>query len=286
MKILVLGSSGMLGKYTTSYLSKKKYQVWTTTRKYLDAANISKEELKEKITVLDDNWGNEEKPDLIINCIGMIKPSMAKKPLSEGIKVNALFPHMVCEICKEENIKFIHVTTDCVYTGDLKPAVHGYDEDDIHDAEDDYGLTKFLGEPKDCTVIRTSIIGEEVDQSRSLIEWIKSQKNGKANGYLNHYWSGITCLQFAKIVERMIENDHWWIGTKHIHSNTVDKFELVEMINKSFNLNIEVTPVDGPQYCNRSLSSNFMDSEKLNPESLEKHIKELANYTDELYARD
>ena len=82
----------------------------------------------------------------------------------------------------------------------------------------------------------------------------------------------------------MIDKNNFWSGTKHIHSNAVDKFQLLEMINKSFNLNIEVTPVDGPQYCNRTMSSIYKDSEELNPETLEKQINELAKFTDELNA--
>ena len=82
----------------------------------------------------------------------------------------------------------------------------------------------------------------------------------------------------------MIETDNFWEGTKHIHSNAVDKFQLVEMVNKAYNLNIEVAPVEGPFYCNRTMSSIYEDSEKLNSETLEQQINELAEYTDELYA--
>ena len=282
MNILVLGAKGMLGRYVATYLNKNKdYQIYCTDRRHLDVSKVDRDDILSQLMFPEN--GKDIKIDLVINCIGMIKPVIAKTSMSEAIKVNTLFPHLVSEVCKEHDIKFIHVTTDCVYTGSLADFTLGYDEMDIHDAEDDYGLTKFLGEPKNCTVIRTSIIGEEVGQSRSLIEWIKNQRNGKANGYTNHYWNGVTCLQFAKIVERMIETDNFWEGTKHIHSDAVDKFQLVEMINKIYNLNIEVTPVEGPSFCNRSLSSVYEDTEKLNTETLETQIKELAKFSDELY---
>jgi len=283
MNILVLGAKGMLGRYVATYLNKNKdYEMYCTDRKHLDVSNVDKEDILSQLMFPEN--GKDVKIDLVVNCIGMIKPVIAKTSMTQAIKVNTLFPHLVSEVCKEQNIKFIHVTTDCVYTGALSDPALGYDEEDLHDAEDDYGLTKFLGEPDNCTVIRTSIIGEEVGQSRSLIEWIKRQKNGKANGYTNHYWNGVTCLQFAKIVERMIQTDNFWEGTKHIHSNAVDKFQLVEMVNKAYNLNIEVTPVEGPFFCNRTMSSIYEDSGKLNSETLEQQINELAEYTDELYA--
>lgn len=281
MNILVLGSKGMLGRYVSTYLNKK-YTVYGTDRSHIDAATADKDDILNQLKFPVD--GKDIKIDLVINCIGMIKPVIMTNPTSTAIKVNSLFPHLVSEVCKEHDIKFIHVTTDCVYSGKLDNPELGYDEDDLHDAEDVYGVTKFLGEPEDCTVIRTSIIGEEVNQSRSLIEWVKSKRNQGADGYTNHYWNGVTCLQFAKIVERMVEGNHFWTGTKHIHSNAVDKHQLLEIINKHYNLNIEINPTEGSEYCNRTMSSIYEDALKLNPETLDEQIKELAKYSDELNA--
>jgi len=281
--ILVLGSNGMLGRYVVKVLSKKN-NVWGTTRKEFNAIDATKESIKKLLSF--ETEGKKINIDLVVNCIGMIKPTIAKSNTSDAIKVNSVLPHLINEAVKEidHELNFIHITTDCVYSGKLSDPKLGYDEEDLHDEEDVYGLTKFLGEPSEATVIRTSIIGEEIDQSRSLIEWVKQQKNQGANGYTNHYWNGVTCLQLGKILQRMIDKNNFWSGTKHIHSNAVDKFQLLEMINKSFNLNIEVTPVDGPQYCNRTMSSIYEDSEELNPETLEKQINELAKFTDELNA--
>ena len=102
-------------------------------------------------------------------------------------------------------------------------------------------MSKSLGELCKATIIRTSIIGEEVFNKRSLLEWVKSNRNKEINGYTNHFWNGVTCLQLSKIIENIISKNKYWIGIRHIFSpRAVSKYELVKIINKVYNLNIIV----------------------------------------------
>jgi len=145
---------------------------------------------------------------------------------------------------------------NCVYDG-LDGA---YDENFEHNATDIYGTTKSLGEPKDATIIRTSIIGEELRNFSSLLEWAKSNKNKEVNGYTNHVWNGITCLQFAKICKDIIVNNKYWTGVRHLFSpDTFNKFELVKLISDVYNLNINVTTYRTDIMCDRSLTSCYED---------------------------
>ena len=64
-------------------------------------------------------------------------------------------------------------------------------ENDPHNASDYYGRTKSLGEPAGAMNIRTSIIGEEAGQARSLMSWILSQKGNEVKGFTNHLWNGL-----------------------------------------------------------------------------------------------
>lgn len=163
---------------------------------------------------------------------------------------------------------------NCVFSGDDG----NYNEKSPHDCTDVYGKTKSLGEPENCTVIRSSIIGEEVGQTRSLIEWVKSMKDKSANGYINHKWNGVTCLQMAKIFEDIIANNKYWKGTRHIFSpNTVNKYELVQMISDAHSLNVNLTPVEGPTKCDRSLSTIY-DDNLFNIPDLKTQIEEQFNY--------
>ncbi len=163
---------------------------------------------------------------------------------------------------------------NCVFSGNEGK----YNENSPHDCTDVYGKTKSLGEPKNCTVVRSSIIGEEVGQSRSLIEWVKSMKDKPANGYTNHKWNGVTCLQMAKIFENIIANNNYWIGTRHVFSpEIVDKYELVKLISDAYSLNISLTPTEAPIKCDRSLSTIHKDN-LFNIPTIKDQIEEQFNY--------
>lgn len=163
---------------------------------------------------------------------------------------------------------------NCVFSGNYGQ----YTETTPHDCIDVYGKTKSLGEPTNCTVVRSSIIGEEAGQSRSLIEWIKSMKDKSANGYTNHLWNGVTCLQMAKIFENIIANNKYWKGTRHVFSpDSVTKYELVKLVSDVYNLNINVTPVEAGIPCDRTLSTIYSDANFDIP-LLKIQIEELYNY--------
>jgi dTDP-4-dehydrorhamnose reductase len=132
-----------------------------------------------------------------------------------------------------------------------------YTEKDLHDCVDDYGKSKSLGENLNNTNIRTSIIGEELFNKKSLIEWVKSNKNSTINGFSNHFWNGVTCLELAKFIEILINENNFWKGTKHIFSpESVSKYQLVNLINDVYNLDIKINKIEH-NYCNRLLNSQY-----------------------------
>ena len=147
----------------------------------------------------------------------------------------------------------IHITTDCVFSG-----INGkYDELSIHDSKEIYGISKSLGEVDQVTIIRTSIIGEEIRNKYSLLEWIKSNKGKEINGYVNHFWNGVTCLELAKVIEYMIRNNYFWKGVRHIYSpEIVSKYELITMINEIYELDIKLHKCE-TEKCDRSLMSIY-----------------------------
>jgi len=271
MRVFVLGYTGMLGTYVTFYLRENGYDVVGLNRADLDAAYID-----------DDTMFHfgEQKDDVVINCMGAIKPQVDKLGTLNAIKVNSLFPHLLADICEEKGCKLIHITTDCVFSGNDG----NYTEDSPHDCTDVYGKTKSLGEPSNCTVVRASIIGEEFGTSRSLIEWVKSEDGNTVNGYLNHQWNGLTCYQMAKVFEKIIADDLYWSGVRHIYSiNSLNKHQLVQAISSAHELNIEVTPVDGPSKCDRTLSTKYFDGVEYTPFSWSFDIPDIMGQLKEQY---
>jgi dTDP-4-dehydrorhamnose reductase/SAM-dependent methyltransferase len=234
MKIVLFGATGMLGRYVLEVL-KDKYDTTCILRDDYDIETDTWLKLEDILT------NNLQKNDVIINCAGIIPQKYKKDNYRTYIRVNTLFPHKLDEITKKICCRFIHITTDCVFDG-----VNGnYSINDVHTSTDIYGTSKSLGEPEDATIIRTSIIGEELFGKKSLIEWVKSNKNGNIKGYTNHFWNGVTCLELAKCIKNVLDNNTFWNGIKHICSpNIVTKYELCCYINEIYDLNIEITPIE------------------------------------------
>jgi len=261
MKILLFGSSGMLGNYVKNYLLTF-YHVICITRSDFDIELCEWYKLEDLI----------KSCDIIINCAGAIPQQ--KCDIRKYIILNTIFPHKVSDISNKYDKKYIHITTDCVFSG----KIGNYDETNIHDAEDIYGITKSLGEDKHMCIIRTSIIGEEINNKNSLIEWVIKQKHSIIDGYENVFWNGVTCLQLAKIIEHMIKQNIYWNGVRHIFSpNIVSKYELCQYINDIYGLNISIHTKNIP--CkNMTIKSIYKNDLNLLIPDIKTQIIEQHNY--------
>ncbi|HOG38675.1 MAG TPA: sugar nucleotide-binding protein [bacterium] len=281
MKIYVLGYKGMLGRYVYSYLISQGLDVVGLSRADIDVRDLDKTQLKQSLfrkgVMLND---------IIINCIGDIvinrittngiQPNSQDKVTA--IKINSLFPLYLSDLYENENWKLIHISTDTVFSGKQGQ----YNETHPHDCTDIYGKTKSLGEPEKSTVIRTSIIGEEIGRSRSLIEWVKSMKNQTVRGYINNRWNGVTCLQLAKIIENIIVNNNFWKGARHIFSpEVVTKYELVKLISDIYNLNVTVIPFECDLPIDRSLTTIY-NIKQFNISSLKTQIEEQRDFFEKI----
>jgi len=273
MTIYIFGANGMLGNYIKKYLNLQNKECICFTRNDLDISKVT----YEKLELLFSNYIIQEN-DLIINCIGIIPQSKNINDTSNRnyFLINSLFPTMLSTIALLNKMRFIHITTDCVFSG-LKG---NYTENDLHDETNNYGVSKSLGEMGyKTTIIRTSIIGEEIKNKYSLLEWVKSHNNKTINGYTNHYWNGITCLQLAKIINNIIDENSWWTGVRHIYSPTaVTKYDLVKMINNIYNLKNTVEPIETETMVNKTLHSIYDVNHKFNIPELSVQIEELTTF--------
>jgi len=131
-----------------------------------------------------------------------------------------------------------------------------YTEADSHDETGHYGLSKSLGEPG-CTVIRTSIIGEELSNKKSFLEFVKNS-SGSIQGWTNHMWNGITCLEYCKVIEKIITENLFWSGVRHVASPTpVSKYELARAIQTVFGVQTTIVETTGPAVCDKTLTSVY-----------------------------
>lgn len=267
MKIVVLGSTGLLGNTVAKYFMEKTNHEIICTHRNKEVALVDKSIY---FDALNPDFSVVDGCDYVINCVGIIKPFM-KDNLIDNIYVNTIFPRKLSDYCKVKNVKLIHITTDCVFSG----KDGNYSENSAHDCLDEYGKSKSLGEPNNCMVIRTSIIGEEIHKNASLISWAKSMKGKEINGFLNHLWNGITTKRYAEICDEIIKNNLYEVGLFHVHSNNLSKFELLHLINKKFHLNLKINEYVDIMSVDRRLISLKNLQNKLSIKSIEQQIEEL-----------
>lgn len=265
MKILVLGVTGMLGNAIFRYCHENSdIEVWGTLRNPSGLRYFSDELhqfLIPDVDVLDDKTLAKVfldiKPDVVINCIGVIKQlAHANDPLSV-LPINAMLPHRLANLCLLSNSRLIQISTDCVFSG--KKGMRT--EEDVVDATDLYGMSKYIGEIREqahVITLRTSIIGHELGSCAALIEWFLSQ-TGQVNGYQDAIFSGFPTVELANIILNYIIPDTNLFGLYHVSSSPIDKYTLLKLVAKTYGKEIEIIE-DNNLSINRSLDSSRFKS--------------------------
>lgn len=251
-KVLILGSTGMLGHIVVNYfLQFEEYDV-------IDISYRNK--FRENTIILDVTDKNllektiiQIKPDFIINCIGVLIHG-ANENIANAVYINSYLPHKLKEIAARINSKLVHISTDCVFSGEKG----GYIETDERDGRDIYAKTKTLGEIIDNTniTLRTSIIGPELKANgEGLFHWFMMQKEA-INGYTKAIWSGVTTIELARAVKWAIENNI--TGLYHVTNNIpINKYDLLNLFKKYTKKDIEIIAVNG-----KEVDKSFIDTRK------------------------
>jgi len=236
VKILVLGASGMLGHMVTAYFLERGHDVVTTST---DERGVNYYDAYKNVYGIEKIIG-EQKPEVVINCIGILN-QVAEDNHALASLLNSFLPNYLDELSEENGFKLVHITTDCVFSGERGD----YTKDDFPDAETYYGLSKALGEVNNdrTLTLRTSIVGPDQNpKGIGLFQWFTNQ-SGEVGGYTKVIWTGVTTLQFAKCIEKGLEAN--LTGLHHaVNGEKISKYELLRLFAKYFNTGIEVVPDD------------------------------------------
>lgn len=258
MRVAILGSTGMLGSAITRFMETQDVQVTEFNRL---GKSINGKNTAIKIDVLGDyELGKVFKGieiDFVINSIGMVKQVIdehSDKDIFEAKRINSEFLENLNIFSGYTGIPIIQIGTDCVYSGKTGQ----YSENSYFDPIDTYGITKNVGEQSlsEAMLIRCSIIGREMKSFVSLIEWVLKQPIGaKINGFTNHFWNGVTTLQFSEIVSGVLKTDGFRKGTVHlVPSNVISKNKLIKLIAAEFGrTDLEICNFVAENAVNRSL---------------------------------
>ncbi|WP_085675438.1 MULTISPECIES: SDR family oxidoreductase [unclassified Pseudomonas] len=261
MKILVLGATGMLGNAVIRYISANStHQVYGTLRSDFGRKFFPPQQadfLLSGVDVLDPDALMaafvKSRPDVVINCVGLIKQlADAKDPLT-ALPLNAMLPHRLATLCQVSGARLIHVSTDCVFSGDKGM----YREEDESDCTDLYGKSKYIGELHGCdnvVTLRTSIIGHELQSSASLIDWFLAQQ-GSVKGFNKAIFSGLPTAELARVILEHVIPDASLKGLYHVSAEPINKYELLKTVADVYEKDIEIVP-DDRLVIDRSLDSS------------------------------
>lgn len=259
MKILVLGASGMLGNAMLRVMSgQEAWSVFGTVRGADPALHAAAPRAVLIPGVHADQPDSllaafaQARPDVVINCVGLVKQlTNAEDPLV-AVPINTLLPHRLARMCEVAGARLVHVSTDCVFSGKQG----SYKESDLADAQDVYGRSKLLGEVDypHAVTLRTSIIGHELRSAHGLIDWFLSQQ-ARVKGYTEAVFSGLPTCELARVVRDFVIPHASLRGVYHVAAEPISKHDLLQIVNREYGKNLQIEPDDQVKI-NRSLDAS------------------------------
>jgi dTDP-4-dehydrorhamnose reductase len=249
MKVLVIGASGMIGSTVLRVLSENKnWQVFGSVRdanvKRLFSPAIGEHLISGVDVEHSDTLAkilDQIRPDVVVNCAGLTKHKKEAEDPLIVIPINTLMPHRLAQLCKLVGARLIHVSTDCVFSGEKG----NYAEVDFPDARDVYGKSKELGEVNypHAVTLRTSTIGHELQSKYGLLDWFLSQQ-GQCKGYNRAVFSGLPTVVFAQVVRDVIIPHPELSGLYHVAAEPINKFDLLKLIAEVYGKALDIVPDD------------------------------------------
>jgi dTDP-4-dehydrorhamnose reductase len=248
-RVLLLGASGMLGNAVLRLFAQSPtYQVYGSVRSSRSLRLLPNDLHPSVITGVDvENFDSLTRlfasvhPDVVINCIGLVKQlAEADDPLA-ALPINSLLPHRLARLCEVAGARFVHMSTDCVFAGTKGM----YAEADASDAKDLYGRSKYLGEVDypNAITLRTSIIGHELDGARSLVGWFLAQE-GSVKGFKRAIFSGLPTVEIARIIRDFVIPHPELHGLYHVSAEPINKYDLLQLVAQVYGKTIEIVPED------------------------------------------
>ena len=258
MRVCILGAGGMLGHMLVRVLSETHDVYGTSKQEWSAKAGLARFLLKERwiggvdakdITTVSKCFA-EHQFDVAVNCIGVIKQRVHRTTDDEMIEINTRFPHRLSNICAASGARLIHISTDCVFSGNKGD----YVETDTPDPVDIYGSSKLAGEIVDDhnLTIRTSHVGRELTNFTSLFEWLLKNRGKQVVGYSNAIYSGLTTFSLSVVINSLLTTGSSIGGLVHVASNPLNKYQLITELNNRLALGIDIK-IDESLVINRSL---------------------------------
>lgn len=271
MRLLVLGCNGMVGHTVSLYMKTRGYNITGFSRQKSDIVpTIIGNAMDSKIL---SHVIKKGRYDSVINCIGILNEhAETNKP--EAVYLNSYLPHLLAEVTSGSDTQVIHLSTDCVFSGERGQ----YTEDDFPDGLSFYDRSKAIGELEDNKnlTLRNSVVGPDMNSKGiGLLNWFM-QVQGEVYGYRRVMWTGQTTLQLAKTMEAAsLKKAHGLYNM--VPDYAVSKHELLVLFNHYLrNDLIRIVPMD-MKISDKSLKRTRFDFDYIVP-SYEQMVSEMAQW--------
>lgn len=206
--VAVLGLNGQLGQ-TLKYLvgdSNTGFSFYT--KEQLDITNKASIE-----QIL-----NQNKFDFCINCAAYTNVELAESDHENAFLVNATGVEYLAEVCKAQQIKLIHISTDYVFDG---TKAEPYKTSDITNPLNFYGRSKLKGEQniqeilKEHYIIRTSWLYSIYGKNfmKTIINKISEDKLLTIT--TEETGTPTSCLDLARFILHVVTSEDVPYGTYH-----------------------------------------------------------------------
>jgi dTDP-4-dehydrorhamnose reductase len=282
VRILILGGAGMLGHKLYQVLSSRDQTFVTvrqSARRYAPLELFAASSVIDGVDVTQPDHLHRAfavaRPEAVVNCVGIIKQLKVAHDPIPMLTINSLLPHRLAALSAACGARFVHISTDCVFSGAGGP----YTEESVPDAADLYGRTKLLGETDEpnAVTLRTSIIGRELETSSGLVEWFLSQRGGRVRGFKHAQFTGLTTVELSRTIEKVLFEHERLQGLWQVSSDPITKYDLLQLVNRAFDADVTIDPEE-EFFCDRRLdSSRFREATGYAPPSWPEMVETMHN---------
>ncbi|MBQ0140959.1 MAG: SDR family oxidoreductase [Kurthia sp.] len=206
MKVLILGSTGMLGKELLNLFESEGHEVKGVARTDSDYNLDALKQLDELKSIIA-----QEQYDVVINTIAIINLKYCEENPGEAYLINAFIAGELAKLCDSLNKYFIQISTDHYYLGN---ELQLHSEMDKITLLNEYAKTKYLGEVltlnyANTLVVRTNIVGFRNRGKHTFVEWVIDSlvHDKEIIGYTNMFTSSIDVVSFSKILLELVVNN-------------------------------------------------------------------------------
>ncbi len=217
--ILVVAANGLVGSTFRRLLGDSAQYLTRSDCDFRDTAMLLHKLKRSKCTT-------------IINCAAIVNFEEIESSPYRSFPINCLLPYELSSYCKDNDLKYVHISTDHFF----EDALDLHDEGSSVSLLNKYAEQKFVAESliintnKDALIVRTSMLGFKPDRSHTLMHWILSTLKYKSeiHGFVDSITSSIDVDTLCLIILQLLkvnESGLYNIGCNHAYS----KYELIRL---------------------------------------------------------